>query len=95
MIISPIFYMGNKKKLIKKGLIDLFPKNIDTMIDLFGGSAVVSMNTVAKRYYISDIDSNLVSLYQLFKYENSEKNNRAYRRKNKRFWFSKRKNSKM
>lgn len=73
MIISPIFYMGNKKKLIKKGLIDLFPKNIDTMIDLFGGSAVVSMNTVAKRYYISDIDSNLVSLYQLFKYENSEK----------------------
>ena len=29
MIISPIFYMGNKKKLIKKGLIELFPKNIN------------------------------------------------------------------
>lgn len=72
MIISPIFYMGNKKKLIKKGLIDLFPENIDTIIDLFGGSAVVSMNTTAKRYYISDINSNLVSLYQLFKYENSK-----------------------
>ena len=73
MIISPIFYMGNKKKLIKKGLIDLFPNNIDAMVDLFGGSSVVSMNTEANRYFISDIDSNLVSLYQLFKYEKPEK----------------------
>ena len=73
MIISPIFYMGNKKKLIKKGLIDLFPNNIDTMVDLFGGSSVVSMNTEANRYFVSDIDSNLASLYQLFKYEKPEK----------------------
>lgn len=72
MVISPIFYMGNKKKLIKKGLIDLFPNNIDTMIDLFGGSSVVSMNTKANRYIISDIDNNLVSLYQLFKDSHSE-----------------------
>lgn len=72
MKISPIFYMGNKKKLIKKGLIDLFPNNIDTMVDLFGGSSVVSMNTKANRYIISDIDNNLVSLYQLFKDFHSE-----------------------
>ena len=26
--ISPIFYMGNKKKLIKKGLVELFPEPI-------------------------------------------------------------------
>ena len=65
MLISPIFYMGNKKKLIKKGLIELFPKNIDNMIELFGGSAIVSMNTKANRYFISDIDNNLVSLYKL------------------------------
>lgn len=73
MVISPIFYMGNKKKLIKKGLIDLFPNNIDTMVDLFGGSSVVSMNTEANRYFVSDIDSNLASLYQLFKHEKPEK----------------------
>lgn len=72
MLISPIFYMGNKKKLIKKGLIELFPKNIDNMIELFGGSAIVSMNTKANRYFISDIDNNLVSLYKLFKYNNSD-----------------------
>ena len=72
MKISPIFYMGNKKKLIKKGLIDLFPKNIDTMVELFGGSAIVSINSNANKYIISDIDNNLVSLYKLFKYKDSD-----------------------
>ena len=68
MIISPIFYMGNKKKLIKKGLIELFPKNINKFIEPFGGSAIISMNTQANIYIISDIDNNLVDLYKLFKY---------------------------
>ena len=68
MIISPIYYMGNKKKLIKKGLIELFPKNINKFIEPFGGSAIVSMNTQANIYFISDIDNNLVDLYKLFKY---------------------------
>ena len=40
---SPIFYMGNKYKLLKQ-LIPLFPKQCDTFLDLFGGSGVVSMN---------------------------------------------------
>jgi DNA adenine methylase Dam len=65
--------MGNKKKLIKKGLIDLFPNDIRYMIEPFGGSAVVSMNTKAKRYYIGDNDENLVALYKLFKCEDSKK----------------------
>ena len=72
LVISPIFYMGNKKKLIKKGLIELFPNNIDTIIELFGGSSIVSMNSTANNYFISDIDCNLVSLYKLFKYQNSD-----------------------
>ena len=41
-IISPIFFMGNKKKLIQKGLIELFPKDIDCIIDDFAGRSVVS-----------------------------------------------------
>ena len=69
---SPIFYMGNKKKLIKKGLIDLFPKNINKMVELFGGSAVVSMNTKANTYFIADTNDKLVDLYLLFKYSDSE-----------------------
>ena len=67
MIISPIFYMGNKKKLIQKGLIDLFPNDIDCFIDVFAGSSVVSMNVKANQYYINDNDKNLKQLYELFK----------------------------
>ena len=72
MIISPIFYMGNKKRLIKKGLIELFPKDIDTFVDLFCGSAIVSMNTKANKYILNEIDVYLINLYKLFMDKNSE-----------------------
>lgn len=64
--------MGNKKKLINKGLIDLFPDDINIFIDLFGGSGVVSMNTKAKKYVVNDMDSNLYDLYQMFKTKDSQ-----------------------
>lgn len=67
MKISPIFYMGNKKKLVQKGLVDLFPKNINIFYDIFGGSGVVSLNVEANRYILNDRDSNLFSLYSMFK----------------------------
>ena len=72
MIISPIFYMGNKKKLIKKGLIDLFPKNINTFVEPFGGTGIVSMNTNANTYLINDKNKFLYDLYVLFKNTNAE-----------------------
>lgn len=72
MKISPIFYMGNKKKLINKGLIDLFPNYIDTFYDLFGGSGIVSMNVKANKYVINDIDENVYNFYNLFKKEDCE-----------------------
>lgn len=72
MIISPIFYMGNKKKLIKKGLVDLFPKNIDSFYELFSGSAIVSMNTKANKYVLSDTNDKLIEMYQMFKDYDSE-----------------------
>ena len=63
--------MGNKKKLINKGLIDLFPLGINMFVDLFAGSAVVSMNTKAKKYVVNDLDINLINLYNLFKTKDS------------------------
>lgn len=71
--ISPIFYMGNKKKLISKGLCNLFPTNIDTYFELFAGSAIVAMNTQAHDYVINDKDNNLKRLYMLFGKYSSEK----------------------
>lgn len=64
--------MGNKKKLIQKGLIELFPKDIDTFIDVFAGSSVVSMNVQANKYIINDYDENLKQLYEMFKTYNAD-----------------------
>lgn len=72
VIISPIFYMGNKKKLINKGLINLFPPYIHRFIDLFSGSAIVAMNAKSEEFIINDIDSNLYDLYTLFKTTDSQ-----------------------
>ena len=72
MKISTIFYMGNKKKLINKGLIELFPNNISMFVDLFAGSGIVSMNTEASKYIINDIDTNLISLYNMFKFTEAD-----------------------
>lgn len=69
---SPIFYMGNKERLIKKGLIDLFPKNIDNFIDLFCGSGIISMNINARRYILNDYNSIIIDLLNLFKNNSAE-----------------------
>lgn len=71
-IISPIFYMGNKKKLIQKGLINLFPKNIDTFYDIFGGSGVVSLNVSANKIVLNDKNAHLYQLYRMFQQYSSE-----------------------
>lgn len=70
---SPILYTGSKRRLIKKGLIELFPNNIDMFVDLFSGGASVSLNTNASKYIINDFDANVVSLYIFFA-ENTQEN---------------------
>lgn len=64
---SPIFYMGNKKRLIEKGLIELFPNNINNFIDVFCGSGVVSMNVKANKYFLNDYNSTIIELLNMFK----------------------------
>lgn len=69
---SPIFYMGNKERLIKKGLINLFPKDIDRFIDLFCGSGVVSMNVSANCYVLNDYNTTIIDLLKYFKDNNAK-----------------------
>ena len=64
---SPIFYMGNKYKLLKQ-LIPLFPKQCDTFLDLFGGSGVVSMNYQGnKKTIYNEFNTNISELVKMFK----------------------------
>lgn len=62
---SPIFYMGNKYKLLPQ-LLPLFPKNIDTFYDLFGGSGCVSGNVNANKIIYNEINTNIYNLFHMF-----------------------------
>lgn len=68
---SPIFYMGNKYKLLKQ-IVPLFPK-CETFVDLFGGSGVVCMNFKGtKKTIYNEFNHNIVELVKMFKNNNIE-----------------------
>ena len=58
---SPMNYIGGKYKLLPQ-LLPLFPKNVDTFVDLFCGGANVGVNALANRIVFND---NLVYLVDL------------------------------
>lgn len=63
---SPIFYMGNKYKLLEQ-IIPLFPRHCNIFVDLFGGSGVVSMNYKGtKRTIYNEYNTNVYELVKLF-----------------------------
>lgn len=69
---SPVFYMGSKERLIKRGLIDLFPENIETFIEPFCGSGIVSINTNAKKIKLNDNNGDVIALLKVFKEKSHE-----------------------
>ena len=63
---SPIFYMGNKYDLLDE-LLTYFPKKeeVDTFIDLFGGSGVVSLNVPYEKITYNEINHNITNLFKI------------------------------
>jgi adenine-specific DNA-methyltransferase len=64
---SPMNYIGGKYKLLPQ-LFELFPKDIDTFIDLFAGSFTVTANINANKYICNDINYKVVELVRTFCY---------------------------
>lgn len=60
---SPINYIGNKYKLIDQ-IIPLFPDDISTFFDVFGGSGTVLINTKAERYVYNDVNPYVSGVFQ-------------------------------
>ena len=52
---SPLNYVGGKHKLLPQ-ILPLFPKNINTFIDLFGGGFNVGINVSAKEVVYNDLN---------------------------------------
>ena len=62
---SPIFYMGNKLRLLGQ-LIPLFPTECSTFVDLFGGGGVISGNYQGKELIIyNELNPNIYNLYKM------------------------------
>jgi len=60
---SPLFYVGDKYKLMKQ-LVNLFPSEINNFYEPFTGGGTVFLNVNAKKYYLNDIDKNLVNIHR-------------------------------
>ena len=60
---SPLFYVGDKYKLMEE-ISTYFPANIDKFIEPFVGGGSVFMNTVAKQFYLNDIDGYIIRLHK-------------------------------
>lgn len=61
---SPLFYVGDKYKLMPQ-LINLFPDNINNFYDVFCGGGSTSLNTQAKTFHMNDININVIQLHKL------------------------------
>lgn len=70
MIKSPINYIGNKFAIIKD-IINCFPNDIETFVDLFGGSGTVSLNVKANKIICNDIVPFVLEVLDGIKKENS------------------------
>lgn len=59
---SPLFYVGDKYKLIKE-IKPYFPTNINRFIEPFVGGGSVYLNVMANEYCLNDIDSNVIDIH--------------------------------
>ena len=66
MIKSPLNYIGGKRKLLPQ-ILPLFPKDIDTFVDLFAGGCNVGVNVDANKVIFNDNLTYLIDMYQSFK----------------------------
>lgn len=60
---SPLFYVGDKYKLIKE-ISSYFPSEIEKFVEPFVGGGSVFMNIDAKKFYLNDIDANIIELHK-------------------------------
>lgn len=59
---SPLFYVGDKHKILEQILI-YFPNKIERFIEPFTGGGSVFLNIKATEYLLNDIDSYLIKLH--------------------------------
>lgn len=65
LVKSPLNYIGNKYRLLPQ-LLQLFPKEINTFVDLFTGGGDVVANIIAEQKIANDINQPVIEILQSF-----------------------------
>ena len=68
---SPMNYIGGKYKLLPQ-LMQLFPEEIDTFIDLFAGGFNVAVNVQANKTICNDLNSKVVEMVRFLCYADEQ-----------------------
>lgn len=68
---SPMFYVGDKHKLVTE-IKQYFPEKINTFIEPFVGGGTVFLNTKANRYILNDIDNSVYNLHIFLQKQSSK-----------------------
>ncbi len=66
---SPLNYIGGKFRLLDQ-VLPLFPKQIDTFVDLFAGGCNIGLNVKAEKIICNDNLKFLIEMYQQFQGNN-------------------------
>lgn len=74
---SPLFYVGDKYKLIRQ-IRSLFPEKINNFYEPFVGGGTVFLNIEAQKYHLNDIDQNLINIHK-FLLDNSDNTKNLFR----------------
>ena len=75
---SPFFYVGDKYKLIEE-ISSYFPDDIEKFVEPFVGGGSVFMNIDARKFYLNDIDVNVIALHK-FLYKSANKRTEFFSR---------------
>jgi len=60
---SPLFYVGDKYKLMKQ-LAVFFPDKVNNYYEPFVGGGTVFLNVNANKYYLNDFDKHLINIHK-------------------------------
>lgn len=69
---SPMNYTGGKYKLLNQ-ILPLFPKDINTFVDLFTGGCNVAVNVNANKVIANDLCTQVIDMYKGVQNNNTEK----------------------
>lgn len=69
---SPLFYVGDKYKLIPQ-LLEHFPKKINRFIEPFTGGGSVFLNIEANKFLLNDIDTNIYKIHDFLMSQSENK----------------------